>query len=114
MAKALTVQQKAYALITHFEKEYVRKYDRKPDLNRHRDKWGFQDMLEDLGYDEAKEIVTYYFTLGVIGHPLQTLLRNYDRYHRVREDRKDDLERRRALREETRKRVEAFNSSGNN
>lgn len=104
----LTANQQAYALITLFEKHYQKKYDRKPEINRHRDKWGFQDMVEDLGYGEAQQIVAYYFELKYIGHPVQTLLRNYDKFSRVRKEREEDEANRLRLREETKKRVEAF------
>lgn len=104
----LTANQQAYALITLFEKNYQKKYGRKPEINRHRDKWGFQDMVEDLGYGEAQQIVAYYFELRYIGHPVQTLLRNYDKFSRVRKEREEDEANRLRLREETKKRVEAF------
>lgn len=105
MAK-LTANQQAYALISLFEKHYQKKYNRKPDLNRHRDKWGFQDMVEDLGYDIAQEIVVYYFELKYVGHPVQQLLRNYDKFRRVRDERREDEAERLRLRAETKKRVE--------
>lgn len=107
MAK-LTANQQAYALITLFEKHYDKHYHRKPEINRHRDKWGFQDMVEDLGYDEAKDIVAYYFELKYIGHPVQTLLRNYDKFSRVKKERQEDEANRLRLRAETKKRVEEF------
>lgn len=114
MPKALTAQQKAYALITLYENQYKAKYGSKPSLNRHRDKWGFQDMLEDLGYDDARDVIMYYFEMKHIGHPLQTLLRNYDRYHQIKEERKEDRARRLELREKTLKRVEEFEKEHGN
>ena len=115
MAKTLTVNQQAYSLISLFEKHYERKYGRKPSLNRHRDKWGFQDMVEDLGYDRAQEVVSYYFELRYVGHPLQDLLRNYDKFSRVMKERAEDEIERHRIREETRKRVEEFEKThGNN
>lgn len=113
MAK-LTANQQAYALITLFEKHYIKKYGRKPDINRHRDKWGFQDMVEDLGYPLAQEIVEYYFDLNYINHPVQTLLRNYDKFNRVRDERREDEANRLRLRAETKKRVEEWEKTHGN
>lgn len=114
MAK-MTANQQAYALISLYEKYYTEKYGKKPSLNRHRDKWGFQDMVEDLGPDEAREIIKYYFETPRIDHPLQTLLRSYDQLARIRDERKNDEEDRLKMREETRKRVEEWErKNGNN
>lgn len=108
MAK-LTTNQQAYALISLFEKHYDKQYGRKPQVNRHRDKWGFQDMVEDLGYEGAQEIIAYYFQLKkYVGHPVQGLLRNYDQFARIRQERAEDEANRLRLRAETKKRVEAF------
>ena len=113
--KSMTANQQAYALISRFEKNYERKYQTKPSLNRHRDKWGFQDMLEDLGYSRAQEVVDYYFELRYIGHPLQDLLRNYDKFDRIMRERAEDEKERHRIRRETKKRVEEFEKThGNN
>jgi hypothetical protein len=103
-----TPQQRAYALISLYEKLYADKYGQKPSVNRHRDKWGFQDMAEDLGYDRAQYIIRYYFDLKYVGHPLQTLLRSYDRFDEIDRDRQKDEANRLRLREMTKKRVEEF------
>jgi hypothetical protein len=104
----MTVNQQAYSLISLYEKKYEQKYGSKPSINRHRDKWGFQDMVEDLGYDRAKYIVEYYFDLRYVGHPLQTLLRSYDRFDEIDRDRQNDEVNRLRLRELTKKKVEEF------
>lgn len=106
--KGLTANQQAYALISLYEKHYQNKYSRRPLINRHRDKWGFQDMVEDLGYERAQEVVSYYFELKYIGHPLPDLFRNYDRFSRIMKERAEDEAERHRIRQETRKRVEEF------
>lgn len=109
-----TSMQQAYGLLSLYEKTYNEKYGRKPSLNRHRDKWGFNDMVEDLGYERAQEVVAYYFELKYIGHPLQDLLRNYDRFSRIMKERAEDEVQRHRIREQTRKRVEEFEKTHGN
>lgn len=106
MAK-LTANQQAYALITHFEKAYFEKNGEKPQLNRHRDKWGFQDMVEDLGYQGALSIIDYYFELQG-PHTIQRLLRNYDQMDKIRREKADDDEKRAEIRKQTAERLKAW------
>ena len=109
----LTANQQAYALITHFEKKYVEKYGEKPQVNRHRDKWGFQDMIEDLTYAGAQEIIDYYF--GLEGsHTIQRLHRNYDQMARIRKERAEDESEREKIRKQTAERVKAWKEKNGN
>jgi len=112
----LTANQQAYALISLYESEFEAKYRERPRLNRHRDKWGFQDMVEDLGYGEAQEVIKYYFEMkfDVQRHPIQTLFRNYDRFAEIRRERAEDQERIKRLAKETEKRVKEFEAKNGN
>lgn len=74
----MTKRQQAHALITKFEKLWKKQYGKDYVGNRHADRWGFEDMITDLGYDESQKVVEYYFNLGVPGHPRSTLLYRYD------------------------------------
>lgn len=106
MASQQAVAKQAYGLISLFEKHFNEKYKRKPQINRFREKWGFQDMITDLGYDDAQEVVKYYFRTGKQGHPVSFLLQNYDKVFQYMEERKRDDAERAALRAETKKRAE--------
>jgi len=106
MASQQAVAKQAYALISLFEKCFQDKYSRKPQINRFREKWGFQDMIADLGYDDSREVVQYYFRTGKQGHPVGFLLQNYDKVFAFMEERKRDDAERAALRLETKKRAE--------
>lgn len=109
MPRASTANQKAYALITLYVKEYGAKYGAQPTgLNRHRDKWGFQDMVDDLGYENAQAVIKFYFTTGRVGHPLQFLLYNYEKLDVIRREMIEDEKKRLELREATRIRVEKW------
>lgn len=96
------------ALISLYEKLYTEKYGHKPSINRYKDKWGFQDMLKDLGPVESKEIIQYYFETNRPGHPLLQLFRNYDGMSRRKEEIEKDERDRKRLRAETARRVQEF------
>jgi len=105
MASQQAVAKQAYALISLFEKCFQEKYSRKPQINRFREKWGFQDMIADLGYEGSREVVEYYFRTGKQGHPVAFLLQNYDKVFQFMEEKKRDEAERAKLRRETEKRV---------
>lgn len=100
-----TITKQANGLVTLYSKVFADKYGHAPKMNRYREKWGFQDMITDLGYDRAKEIVEYYFKTSKPGHPVAFLLQNYDKINNYYDEKKDDEERRRALRAQTAERV---------
>lgn len=104
MAQSALTRQ-ANGLVTQFVKKYEEKYHRSPGLNRYREKWGFQDMVTDLGYDRAREIVDYYFKTDRAGHPVAFLLNNYDKINSFYDEKQQDAKKRKALREATAKRV---------
>lgn len=108
MAPANTLAKQANALVTLFIQEFTDKYDRKPTVNRYREKWGFQDMISDLGYDQAVQVVKYYFKTGKPGHPVQFLLHNYDALSNALEEKIKDEQEREKLRRETEARVSAI------
>lgn len=110
-----TVTRQAYALINLYSKEYEKKHGAPPaSLNRYRDKWGFHDMIEHLGYDEAKELVLFYFQTARPGHPLQWLLYNYEALAKVRRELLQDESNRQKIREQTRRRVEEWREKHGN
>lgn len=100
-----TVAKQAYALISLYEKCFEKKYHRKPQVNRFREKWGFQDMIKDLGYDAARETVEYFFRTGKQGHPAAFLLQNYDKINQFMEEKKQDEAKRAELRKQTEEKV---------
>lgn len=112
MAK-VTAQQ-TNALITFYLKEHSEKYGKPPEINRYREKWGFQAMIEDLGMEGAKEIIKYYYATSRVGHPLTYLLRNYDKLNRIRRDLLEDSANREKLRRETELRVREWEKNVNN
>jgi hypothetical protein len=105
-----TVAKQANALISLYEKNYIERYDHKPNTNRFREKWGYQDMIHDLGYDQARKVVDYYFNLPKVSHPVLFLHQNYDKINEALIEKEEDEIKRAELRRETEKRVKEFDS----
>jgi hypothetical protein len=94
MVAQATLSKQANALINLYASHYLDKYSSQPTLNRFREKWGFQSMIEDLGYGRAQEVIAYYFKTGRLGHPVQYLLYNYDKLNIIlREIAEDEITR---------------------
>ncbi|XAO35249.1 hypothetical protein SEA_FRANCOB_53 [Streptomyces phage Francob] len=110
MASKNVVAQNANALITLYIQCFTEKYSRKPNINRYRVKWGFQDMVEDLGYQRCREVVEYYFKTGRQGHQIEFLLMNYEKISEVYEEKQEDERKRAELRKQTEERVKELES----
>lgn len=95
-----------YVLMTLYQSLYKEKYGKVPQLNKFREKWAMQDVIESVGFDRAKELLIYYFSLPKGGHPLQFFFYNFDRIDSAVSEVEKDKERRRLLLEETKKMVE--------
>jgi hypothetical protein len=104
MAKADAKQP--YALLSLYEKLYSDKYQRAARLNKFKEKWAMQDVIESVGYDRARELLEYYFRVTKQGHPLQWFFYNFDRLDDMLLQSEEDTQRRRKLREATKKMVE--------
>lgn len=112
VAKA-TLQKQVNGLMDRYLSGYQKKWGIAPQFNRYRQKWGFQDMIEDIGYEDAQRVVDYFFSLQRAEHGVQTLLNNYDRYARILAEREVDREKRHELRRLTEQRVRELEEHGN-
>lgn len=97
-----------YILLTHYQNLYKEKYGKTVVINKFREKWGMQDVLDSIGFDRAKDLLTYYFTTGKSGHPLQFFFYNFDKIDQLQKEIEKDKINRQALRVETKKRVEGI------
>ena len=93
-------------LIAYYEDLYSQKYSRKPKINRFREKWAMQDVIDSVGYDRARELHDYYFRTGKNGHPLNFFFYNFDRMDQVEKEREKDRINRSRLRQQTKTLVE--------
>jgi hypothetical protein len=99
-------EKEPYVLIGLYQSLYKERYGKMPQLNKFREKWAMQDVIDSVGFDRAKQLLIYYFSLTKGGHPLQFFYYNFDRMNNSIEDVELDKERRRLLLEETKKMVE--------
>lgn len=114
MAAQTTLNKQIHSLISQYIKCWTEKHKEVPTINRYREKWGFQSMIEDLGYDRAKQVIDYYFTTSKAGHPLKYLLFNYDRLSGILKELEADEKHREELRAKTEARVKEWEElSGN-
>ena len=95
-----------YILISLYQSLYKDKYGRIPTMNKFREKWAMQDVVDSIGFERAKDLLTYYFTLNKNGHPLQFFFYNFDKMDALKIEIEKDKEKRRLLLEETKKMVE--------
>lgn len=105
MAKADESKQ-SYTLLSLYEKLYSDKYNKKPRINKYKEKWAMGDVIESIGFDRAKELIEYYFRVTKQGHPIQWFFYNFDRLDDMLLQSEEDIRRRKKLREATRKMVE--------
>ena len=95
-----------YVLIGLYETLYFQKYNKKPRLNKFREKWAMQDVIDSVGYDRARELLEYYFKTSKSGHPINFFFYNFDRIDQVESEARRDRANRAMLREQTKKLVE--------
>ena len=95
-----------YILLSLYQSLYKDKYGRVPTINKFREKWAMQDVIDSVGFDRAKELLEYYFGLTKNGHPLQFFFYNFDKMDALKIEIEKDKEKRRLLLEETKKMVE--------
>ena len=96
----------AYTLLGHYEKCYAEKYGKKPRYNKYREKWGIQDLVDTVGFDRAKELISYYFRVSRPDHQLQWFLYNFDKLDDMLKQIEEDKARRERIREQTKRMVE--------
>jgi hypothetical protein len=95
-----------YILLTMYQNMYMEKYDKTPFMNKYREKWAMQDVIDSVGYTRAKELLEYYFTTGKYGHPLQFFFFNFDKIDIMQREIEKDKKNRKALQEATKRLVE--------
>ena len=95
-----------YILLSLYDSLYKEKYNKVARINKFREKWAMQDVIDSVGYTRAKELLEYYFGLTKNGHPLQFFFYNFDKMDALKIEIEKDKEKRRLLLEETKKMVE--------
>jgi hypothetical protein len=98
-----------YVLIGLYENLYFEKYNKKPRINKFREKWAMQDVIDSVGVDKAKELLVYYFKTTKSGHPLSFFFYNFDKLDYLKTEREKDAKHRKLLLQATKELVEGGN-----
>lgn len=99
-------EKQPYILISLYLSLYKEKYNKAVTINKFREKWAMQDVIDSVGYDRAVELLKYYFKTAKSGHPLNFFYNNFDRIDQLEKEIKKDKAVRSILLEETKKMVE--------
>lgn len=99
-------EKQPYVLIGLYESFYQERYGKRPRINKFREKWAMQDVIDSVGFERAKELVAYYFKTSKSGHPLNFFFYNFDKIDYLKAEIEKDITKRRILREETKRMVE--------
>ena len=103
----MATNKEPYILLTIYMALYEQKYGKKPRINKYKEKWAMQDVLDSLGsFDQAKDVLNYYFRTGKNGNPLNFFYNNFDRLEDMMIQINKDVANRARLLEQTRKLVE--------
>jgi hypothetical protein len=95
-----------YILLTEYQNLYKEKYGTLPKLNKYREKWAMQDVIDSVGFEESAEVLRYYFQTRKSGHPLTFFYNNFDRMHAYMINSAKDRANRKKLMEQTKRLVE--------
>ena len=102
-------EREPYVLIGLYENLYFERYNKKPRINKFREKWAMKDVIDSVGMDKAKELLVYYFKTTKSGHPLSFFFYNFDKLDYLKTEREKDEKHRRLLLQATKELVEGGN-----
>jgi len=102
----MAANREPYILLTIYMALYEQKYGKKPRINKYKEKWAMQDVLDSIGFDQAKDVLNYYFRTGKNGHPLNFFYNNFDRLEDMMIQINKDVANRARLLEQTKRLVE--------
>ncbi len=99
-------EKQPYVLIGLYLSLYKEKYNKAITVNKFREKWAMQDVIDSVGYDRAVELLLYYFSTNKAGHPLNFFYNNFDKIDNLKKEIEKDKINRSRLLGETKKMVE--------
>jgi hypothetical protein len=102
-----TDNQKAFAVLSKYERLYTENHGAKPKMNRYREKWGIIDAIADLGEERVYDLLDFYF-LTTGSHTMSWFLNHYDTLNDSYEKDMADREHRKELRRITEERVKRY------
>lgn len=100
----------AHGLVSLYCVLYKEKYNKVPVVNRYKEKWAMQDVVDSTGYDRAKVLLEYYFKMSKAGHPLQFFYYNFDKIDLTLSQVEEDKVRRELIRQKTKAMVQEIDN----
>ena len=96
----------AYGLVSLYCALYKQSYNKQPVVNKYREKWAMQDVIDSIGYDRAKVLLEYYFSITKSAHPLSWFFYNFEKLDITLQEKEQDKTRRELIRAKTKSMVE--------
>ena len=95
-----------YLLIWKYQNLYKEKYGKDVVINKFREKSSMNDVIQSIGFDRAMDLLDYYFRIPRSNHTILFFLWNFDKLDKAERELSKDKEKRRLLREATKRLVE--------
>ena len=95
-----------YALVELYELLYTDTYKKAPNVNRFKEHYNMMVVMDQFGFDGAKELLEYYFKTPRAGHPINEFMNNYHILWENKNRAAREAARRAKIRQETKERVE--------
>ena len=96
----------AYNLVGLYCVLYKEKYGKAPVVNRYREKWAMNDVIDSVGHDRAKTLLEYFFQTKRDGHPISWFFYNFEKLDLSLQQLEQDKTRRELIRAKTKSMVE--------
>jgi hypothetical protein len=96
----------AHGLVSLYCTLFKEIYKKPAVVNKFREKWAMQDVIDSVGYDRAKELLEYYFKLNKPGHPISWFFYNFEKLDFNLQQAQADKARRELIRSKTKTMVE--------
>jgi hypothetical protein len=100
----------AYGLVSLYIVIFKETYKKTPIVNKYREKWAMQDVVDSVGYDRAKILLEAYFKMPKPGHPLAWFFYNFEKIDLALAQKEEDKTRRELIRQKTKTMVQEFDN----
>jgi hypothetical protein len=98
--------KQAYGLVSLYCALYKERYKKNAIVNKYREKWAMQDVIDSVGYDRARVLLEYYFNITKSGHPISWFFYNFEKLDLTLSQTEEDKTRREIIRSKTKSMVE--------
>ena len=100
----------AYGLVSLYIILFKETYKKTPIINKYREKWAMQDVVDSVGYDRAKVLLEAYFKMSKPNHPIAWFFYNFEKIDLSLAQKEEDKTRRELIRQKTKTMVQEFDN----